>query len=144
MSAALNTHQHSKVPGGQRIYVTPNGALKFTPAYSPRPTRGSSTGPFKVGFSTVSGQSVGGYILYFGKGSRPGGSQIIFCPTNDPPQIFAISGDPIPPLQAFVDVVGLNDGDVPLGSVADCIRWEVITETYPELQASPPNAWEYV
>lgn len=140
----LNAQQHSKVPGGQRVYVASDGALKFTPANSPHPPRGSSSGPFKVGFSTISGRSVGGYILYFGKGSRPGGSQIIFCPTNEPPQVLNTPGYLVTPLQAFVDIESLNDADVPLGSVADCIRWEVVTETYPALQASPPNAWEYV
>ena len=140
-SAALNTQQHSKVP--QRVYVAPNGVLKFTAANFPHPPHESSSGPFKVGFSTIAGRSVGGYILYFGKGSRPGGSQIIFCPTNEPPQVFN-AGYRVTPLQAFVDIGGLSDADVPLGSVADCIRWEVVTETYPALQASPPNAWEYV
>ncbi|KAG7008144.1 hypothetical protein G7Y79_00007g022690 [Physcia stellaris] len=134
---------HSKVPGGQRVYVAPDGALKFTAANFPHPPHESSSGPFKVGFSTIAGRVVGGYILYFGKGSRPGGSQIIFCPTNEPPQVFN-AGYRVTPLQAFVDIGALSDADVPLGSVADCIRWEVVTETYPALQASPPNAWEYV
>ncbi|KAJ6066701.1 uncharacterized protein N7446_003738 [Penicillium canescens] len=43
------TSMDTEVPGGQQVYIDPNGALSFTQAHSANIPAGSSYGPF-VGF----------------------------------------------------------------------------------------------
>ncbi|KAL3476771.1 hypothetical protein BJX99DRAFT_227284 [Aspergillus californicus] len=107
------------VPGGQQIYVSPEGALKFTQAHSMNIPSGSSLGPFAY----VPGPpgSYFGHYEYTGQGS----SGFMACPTDNAEwQVYA----------------ALQNATVPSGDVGDCLGFSAI--------AVPTNqtgaAWQYI
>ncbi|KAI9369309.1 hypothetical protein BJX61DRAFT_545698 [Aspergillus egyptiacus] len=106
------------VPGGQQIYVSPEGALKFTQAHSAYIPPGSSYGPFE--YVPGAPGSVFGHYVYSGWGT----SGFMACPTEDDRwQVFA----------------ALQNATVPSGDVADCLGFSAM--------AVPTNqtgaAWQY-
>ncbi|KAL2852530.1 hypothetical protein BJY01DRAFT_208034 [Aspergillus pseudoustus] len=107
------------VPGGQQIYVSPEGALKFTQAHSMNIPPGSSYGPFEY-VPGAADQPFGHYVY-----SGWGASGFMACPTDDNKwQVFA----------------ALRNATVPSGDVADCLGFSAIA--VPTNQTG--NAWQYI
>ncbi|KAL8886531.1 MAG: hypothetical protein Q9205_003404 [Flavoplaca limonia] len=136
---------YSAQPGGQRVYVAPNGALRYilnnTAPYPPA----SSFGPFhyNLTFSPVpypDSYSFYGPVTYVGPGSKPSGSGFRFCPTKEPPAGIPGIFDQEPPIQIFVDMKCLSDNDVPLGSVKACKEYRV-TGRFVRVEEKP--TWVY-
>jgi hypothetical protein len=114
-----NKHLQSvTVPGGQQIYVSPEGALKFTQAHSANIPPGSSRGPFEY-VPGAANQPFGHYVY-----SGWGASGFMACPTEDSKwQVFA----------------ALQNATVPSGNVEDCLGFSAIAT--PTNQTG--NAWQY-
>ncbi|PTU23511.1 hypothetical protein P175DRAFT_0500074 [Aspergillus ochraceoroseus IBT 24754] len=107
------------VPGGQQIYVSPEGALKFTQAHSAYIPTGSSLGPFE--YEAGAPGSAFGHYLYTGWGA----SGFMACPTSDEKwQVFA----------------ALQNATVPSGSVDDCLGFSALA--VPTDDAG--NTWQYI
>ncbi|KAL4866087.1 hypothetical protein BDV12DRAFT_139428 [Aspergillus spectabilis] len=109
------------VPGGQQIYVSPAGALKFTQAHSANIPPGSSRGPFEYIPPTGGSASGFGHYEYQGWGA----SGFMACPTEDSKwQVFA----------------ALQNATVPGGDVSKCLGFSAV--------AVPRNetggVWQYV
>lgn len=106
------------VPGGQQVYVGPQGGLRFTQAHSAFIPRGSSLGPFK--YKPESDEPFGQYLF---KGW--GASGFMACPTKhgDRWQVFA----------------AIQNATVPTGNVNDCLGFFAAAVTH----KGPPSAWEY-
>lgn len=130
----------SAAPGGQRVYVAPNGALKYNTPNSSTHHSPHPSALFNFNFDT--GVDRLAEITYIGRCSRAGGSGFKFCPTAEPPEHVSptlfVNATPV---QVFVDVQSLSDGDVPLGSVAGCDDMPVIGRLGPVGQ---PSSWVYV
>ncbi|KAL2852991.1 hypothetical protein BJX68DRAFT_48648 [Aspergillus pseudodeflectus] len=106
------------VPGGQQIYVSPEGALKFTQAHSASIPAGSSRGPFEY-VPGAANQPFGHYVY-----SGWGASGFMACPTEDSKwQVFA----------------ALQNATVPSGNVKDCLGFSAIATPTNETG----NAWQY-
>ncbi|KAL8923202.1 MAG: hypothetical protein Q9208_004765 [Pyrenodesmia sp. 3 TL-2023] len=128
--AGLNT----LVPGGQRIYVSPTGALSFTTAHSAFIPPGSTIETFKAtpgipynATTTGSGGAIGRFT-FVGWGATTG---FLACPVNR---------DGTGPYQVFADVDGLSDEDVPGGCVDECLGFDALTAAYTAENA----VWQYV
>ncbi|KAL2815618.1 hypothetical protein BDW59DRAFT_153715 [Aspergillus cavernicola] len=107
------------VPGGQQIYVSPQGALKFTQAHSMNIPPGSSYGPFE--YIPGAPGSAFGYYTYSGWDT----DGFMACPTDDSKwQVFA----------------ALQNATVPSGSVGDCLGFSAIA--VPTNQTG--NVWQYI
>ncbi|KAL8748300.1 MAG: hypothetical protein Q9184_007415 [Pyrenodesmia sp. 2 TL-2023] len=120
------------VPGGQRIYVAPSGALSFTTAHSAYIPPGSAVEPFKatagLPYNATTGSSGAiGRFTFRGLGA----TGFLACPVNR---------NRTGPYQVFADVDGLSDEDVPGGCVDKCWRFNALTAP-----SRPKNAvWQYV
>ncbi|KAE8140767.1 hypothetical protein BDV38DRAFT_9724 [Aspergillus pseudotamarii] len=102
------------VPGGQQVYVDPNGALSFTQAHSAYIPEGSAVGPFNY----KPGEDYG-YYTFNGWGA----SGFMACPTEDKRwQVFA----------------AVQNATVPKGNVAECIGFSALAPN-----ATAPGAWQY-
>ena len=125
--------QNTEVPGGQSVYVGPNGALSFTVAHSAFTPVGSSYESFNA---TVSASASGlGSLTYNGT------EGFVACPTR------GRRGHRRGPYQVFVDVNNsLTDKDVPLGCVDECIGLLAATvalDSASEGSDALPAAWQY-
>ncbi|KAI4241877.1 MAG: hypothetical protein L6R40_004276 [Gallowayella cf. fulva] len=114
------------VPGGQQIYVAPNGKLSYTQAHSGYIPPGSAVQTFNATKGTVNGQ-LGSFTF---KGL--GGSGFLACPSKK-------SKTNGYPYQVFVDVAALSDKDVPSGCKKDCLGFSALTAPYD----GQPAAWQY-
>jgi len=91
-----------EVPGGQLVYVQPNGALGFTQAHSASIPTGSVT----MTFTLVQGTSFGTFGF-----SGLGANGFVACPTNG---TF--------PYQIYANVAG--------GNFNDCLGFDALTSNY--------------
>lgn len=110
----LTSEQYVEVPGGQRVYVAPSGALSYTRPHSAYIPPGSST----TGFKYVPHENYGNY--YYKDG-------FMACP---------VPADRI----RFQVFAGIKDADVPRGNVSECQGFDVVTTRY---VGDGPAAWEY-
>ncbi|KAJ9639263.1 uncharacterized protein PV06_09985 [Exophiala oligosperma] len=106
------------VPGGQQVYVAPNGALSFTAAHSGAMPEGSVVDPFI--FVNVGGEY--GEVTT----SAFGADGFMACPTHG-----SIA------YQVFANFDGAQ---VPLGNVQDCVAVTPLAVPYTQGQAA---AWQY-
>lgn len=108
------------VPGGQSVYVLPDGTLGSTPAHCDFSPEGSRF----EGFNAIAPDSP------YNPGSLTfDGADFLACPTN------GTSG----PYQVFVNTDGISDSDVP------CSLWECISfvgATFRNTNDSA-SAWQY-
>lgn len=108
--------QNVMVPGGQQVYVNPEGALSFTQAHSAYIPPGSAVGPFKY----EPGENFGHYTF-----NGWGASGFMACPAEDDKwQVFA----------------ALQNATVPSGDVADCLGFSAMAVTGNQTAA----AWQYI
>ncbi|KAB8273009.1 hypothetical protein BDV30DRAFT_211330 [Aspergillus minisclerotigenes] len=104
------------VPGGQQVYVDPQGALSFTQAHSAYIPEGSAVGPF-----TYKPGEQWGYYSFNGWGA----SGFMACPTEDNRwQVFA----------------AVQNATVPKGNVADCLGFNALAPK----AAKEAAAWQYI
>lgn len=115
----------TEVPGGQEIYVAPNGALGFTQAHSASYPPGSALQTFNATIGTING--VLGQFTFEGLGA----TGFLACPVN---------ANGTGPYQVFADVKGLSDKDVPGGCKDECLGFDALTAPYNGTAA----AWQYV
>ncbi|KAL8855877.1 MAG: hypothetical protein Q9178_007497 [Gyalolechia marmorata] len=123
-TASLNT----AVPGGQQIFVAPNGKLSYTQAHSGYIPPGSALKTFTTMLSTEEGTP--GTFFFEGLG----GGDFLACPSD---KVGSENG-PFP-YKIFVDVPALSDADVPSGCVDDCLGFVALVAPYEGGAA----AWEY-
>lgn len=108
------------VPGGQQIYIRPNGALSYTQAHSAFKPVGS----IETGFTYTPGPQFG----FFGV-TLPGAAGLLACPTGP-----KATG----PWQVFVNIKGLKDSDVAGGKISNCLGMNAIAP-----KANGASAWQY-
>lgn len=105
------------VPGGQQIYVTPSGEIRYTQAHSSFMPNGSVPCPFtyyKEAETTIGHLSIDAF----------GADGLMACPTNGGLwQVFA----------------SLRNATVPLGNVSQCLGFDALSLDFP-LGAA---AWQY-
>lgn len=123
-----NNNQDVIVPGGQEIYVDPNGALSFTEPHSAYMPPGSSTGPFKY----IPGHPLGTWT-YSGEGA----SGFMACPVSEPKSSCRPSRPP-----RWKVFAARENATVPSGRVGDCLGFDAIAvaSDVPESHL----AWEYI
>ncbi|KAI4166452.1 MAG: hypothetical protein LQ343_008040 [Gyalolechia ehrenbergii] len=109
------------VPGGQQIYVAPNGALKYTIAHSSSYPTGSALMTFNATLGGSDGSL--GHFTFEGLGA----TGFVACP---------VTADG--PYQVFADVEGLSDKDVPGGRKDECLGFSALTAPY-----SGDPVWQY-
>ncbi|KAL5336287.1 hypothetical protein BJX70DRAFT_400788 [Aspergillus crustosus] len=113
------------VPGGQQIYVSPDGALKFTQAHSANIPLGSSRGPFAyVPPENPSGNGFGHYE-YTGWGAKG----FMACPVEKTEEIPS-------KWQVFA---ALQNATVPGGDVAECYGFSAVALATNETG----DVWQY-
>ena len=128
--ADVNT-KNTEVPGGQQLYVAPNGALSFTQAHSAFIPAGSSFGPFEITLNK--GANGPALFQYAGLGKKNAGSDFLGCSEK---------GREHGPYQVFVDIEGLSDADVLGGCVKECVGFGAIF--FPnQIGNDGPAAWQY-
>ncbi|KZF19262.1 hypothetical protein L228DRAFT_241922 [Xylona heveae TC161] len=110
-----------EVPGGQQIYVAPEGYLGFTAPHSAYIPPGSSTDDFNY----TPGSSFG----YFGT-TALGATGFLACP----------NANGTFPYQVFANINGLSDSNVPSGKVSDCLGFDALAPAY---TGPNPPVWEY-
>ncbi|KAL2217023.1 IgE-binding protein [Thermoascus aurantiacus ATCC 26904] len=113
-----------EVPGGQKIYVDPSGALRFTQAHSANIPAGSSQGPFTY----TAGNPFGKYT-YDGEGAKGW----MACPLQN-----KVKGQLI--YQVFVN---MPNAKPPTGKVEDCIGFDALAKPY-ESKNNTAAAWQYI
>ena len=111
--------QNVIVPGGQSVYVTPSGALGFTPAHSAAAPNGSSFISFNAAVPDTPFRP--GRLAYNGT------EGFLACPTDEGPY------------QVFVNIPGISSDDVP-GCLDECIGF--VAATFRGLN-STSAAWQY-
>ncbi|KAH1371604.1 hypothetical protein KXW65_007430 [Aspergillus fumigatus] len=104
------------VPGGQRIYVDPRGALRFTTAHSGSIPPGSSTGPFVHSAGTPFG-----HFAYKGQGAKG----FIACPKSNGTATH---------WQVHASVANVASG-------AECLGFNALAVPSNDTRAA---AWEYI
>lgn len=111
-----NNRQDTEVPGGQQVYVDPNGALSFTQAHSANIPAGSAVG----GLLYVPGKPWNHYS-FEGWGAKG----FMACPTDDQNrwQVFA----------------AIQNATVPQGDASKCLGFSAMALTY---KGEVP-AWQY-
>jgi len=108
-----------EVPGGQQVYVSPQGALGFTQAHSANIPPGSSLGPFDY----TPGLPFGQYTF-----TGWGANGFMACPdSKDDPNTW----------QVFANI---QNATVPTGDIDDCLPFLAKTRVF----YGGPNAWQYV
>lgn len=111
--------QFVEVPGGQQLYVGPDGALGFTQAHSTSMPVGSTVGPFTY----TPGSPIGHYTF-----DGWGASGFMACPDNaENPSSWQVFG-------------ALQNATVPTGNVGDCLGFDASTSSY----SGPVPAWQYI
>ncbi|PLN83594.1 hypothetical protein BDW42DRAFT_64693 [Aspergillus taichungensis] len=122
---------NAMVPGSQQIYVSPAGALSFTPPHaSSSIPAGSSTGPFVYTPPAVQGSTNGtglGRWSYEGQGAHG----FMACPT-------AAKNETVPRWQVFA---ALKNATVPGGQRERCLGFAAMAVVREEKGAT---AWEYL
>ncbi|KAL8959439.1 MAG: hypothetical protein Q9193_003699 [Seirophora villosa] len=115
------------VPGGQQVYVAPNGALRFTIAHSAYVPAGSAIDGFNATVGEINGSL--GHFTFNGLGA----DGFLACPVN---------ADGKGPYQVFANVKGLSDKDVPGGCKDKCLGFGALTAPY---KADDQSAfvWQY-
>lgn len=114
-----NAMQDVAVPGGQRVYVNPDGALSFTQAHSAYIPPGSALGPFEY----VPGDRFGRYLF-----TGWGASGFMACPNLDRDwQVFA----------------AVQNASVPSGDVRDCLGFEALAIPWDGEGGFDVAAWQY-
>ncbi|KAL8681886.1 MAG: hypothetical protein Q9186_002043 [Xanthomendoza sp. 1 TL-2023] len=114
------------VPGGQQIYVAPNGKLSYTIAHSSYIPPGSALQTFNATSGTIN-ENIG-RLTFEGLG----GSGFVACPSRKS------KGKWVGPYQVFVGVKALSDKDVPSGCKKDCLGFSALTAPY-----TGEPAWQY-
>ncbi|KAL8819920.1 MAG: hypothetical protein Q9223_001750 [Gallowayella weberi] len=114
------------VPGGQQIYVAPNGKLSYTIAHSAYIPPNSAVQTFNATSGTVNENL--GQLTFQGLG----GSGFLACPSKKS------NGKWGGPYQVFVDVKALSDKDVPSGCKKDCLGFNALTAPY-----TGAPVWQY-
>jgi hypothetical protein len=114
----LQFPQDTEVPGGQQIYVNPQGALSFTQAHSIYIPTGSSYGPFNYS----PGQPFGHYTF-----EGWGATGFMACPNT--------VGNP----SSWQVFAAIQNATVPTGDVSDCLGFDAAAIAY---NGSVP-AWQY-
>ncbi|KAI4113551.1 MAG: hypothetical protein LQ345_005495 [Seirophora villosa] len=119
--------QNVVVPGGQQVYVAPNGALRFTTAHSAYVPAGSAIDGFNATVGEING-SLGRFTF-----NGLGADGFLACPVN---------ADGTEPYQVFANVKGLSDHDVPGECKDKCLGFSALTGPY---KADDPSAfvWQY-
>lgn len=120
--------QNVEVPGGQQVLVLPTGQLSYTQAHS-ADTHNGTLSPFAYNApSDPSSGSLGTFAF--------NGDGFLACP--DPATGAA-------PWMVFAAAApgGVKDGDVPGGSVADCLGFDAVAPVDTE-NGGGPAAWQYV
>lgn len=107
----------TEVPGGQQVYVGPQGGLRFTQAHSAFIPPGSDVG----GMIYEPGKPYS-HLTFKGFGANG----LMACPTktNHHWQVFA----------------AMDNATVPTGNVNDCLGFDAVALTY----SGPVPAWQYV
>ncbi|KAL8995876.1 MAG: hypothetical protein Q9169_004484 [Polycauliona sp. 2 TL-2023] len=111
------------VPGGQSIYVAPNGKLSYTFAHSASIPAGSAVKTFTATIPPAKegeGIPLGSFNF---KGL--GGGGFLACPSH---KVGSKEG-PFP-YQVFVSVPALSDKDVPSGCKEDCLGFSAVIVEY--------------
>jgi len=108
----------TEVPGGQQIYVAPDGSLSFTQAHSAAIPPGSSVGPFSV----TAGARFATYST-----SAFGATGFMACPNT------------IPNPSTWQVFAAIHNATVPTGKVGECLGFDAIAINY---TGSVP-AWQY-
>ncbi|KAI4111268.1 MAG: hypothetical protein LQ339_000729 [Xanthoria mediterranea] len=120
------------VPGGQSIYVAPNGKLSYTIAHSASMPAGSAVKTFTA---TIPATGNGGGVplgSFSFKGL--GGEGFLACPSHK-----VDSKEGPYPYQVFVNVPAMSDKDAPSGSKADCLGFSAVIAEY----EGDAAAWQY-
>lgn len=113
----MKQKQNVMVPGGQRIFVDPSGALGFTQAHSASIPPGSALGPFEY----TPGDSFG-HFTFKGFGAKG----FMACPAEDNRwQVFA----------------AIQNATVPGGDVSKCLGFSALA---PTAKKQGPAAWQYI
>ncbi|KAL8767756.1 MAG: hypothetical protein Q9209_005842 [Squamulea sp. 1 TL-2023] len=116
------------VPGGQQVYVAPNGKLSYTIAHSGYAPPGSAVKTFTATFPTSGDATLGSFSFH-----GLGGNTFLACPSHK------VDSEEGPfPYQVFVDVAALSDRDVPSGCKADCLGFGAVIAKY---EGAP--VWQY-
>jgi hypothetical protein len=110
------TTQDVEVPGGQQVYVGPNGALGYTQAHSALIPAGS----FTTGFVDTPGSAYGTFSF-----TGDGATGFVACPTT-------ASGAP---WQIFANIPGLV---APLGDKNACLGFDALAPSFTGF-----GAWQY-
>lgn len=104
------------VPGGQQVYIDPNGALSFTQAHSANIPQGSSLGPFKY-----AADEPWAHYSFAGWGA----TGFMACPADDNRwQVFA----------------AIKNATVPHGNIDECLGFSAVALTY----TGDVPAWQYI
>lgn len=118
------------VPGGQAIYVAPDGALSFTQAHSAYIPPGSAV----TGFSYTPHETEEGRGTYgFNGMGGAGAGGFMACPDS--------LGAENPDWQVFAAV---QNATVPTGDTADCLGFKAMALTYTAPHEDGPVAWQYI
>ena len=113
----LTLLQSAVVPGGQSIYVTPGGLIRYTQAHSAHIDPGSIICPFSY---NKEDQDVFGVISTTAFGAQG----LMACPDEDDEwQVYA----------------SMKNATVPSGDVSDCVGFLALTSDYND----GPAAWQY-
>ncbi|KAL1953326.1 hypothetical protein VTO42DRAFT_3006 [Malbranchea cinnamomea] len=114
------------VPGGQQIYVDPNGALSFTQAHSVYIPPGSLIGGFTyTPHDTEPGRGTWGF-------NGGGATGWMACPDSKDTES--------PRWQVFA---ALRNATVPTGNVDDCLGFTAMALQYTSAPEEGPAAWQY-
>lgn len=106
------------VPGGQRVYISPDGELSYTQAHSAYVPPGSATGPFEQ----VPGDRWDHYVF-----NGWGASGFMACPTEDKWRVFA----------------AVENATVPSGDVGDCLGFSALALPWKGQGEFSVAAWQY-
>ncbi|KAL8670651.1 MAG: hypothetical protein Q9168_004813 [Polycauliona sp. 1 TL-2023] len=121
----------TNVPGGQSVYVAPNGKLSYTIAHSASIPPGSAVKTFTATIppATVDNSYPLGSFNFKGLGA----TGFLACPSHK------VDSEEGPfPYQVFADVKALSDKDVPSGSKQDCLGFSAVIAEY---KGAP--TWQY-
>ncbi|KAI4152142.1 MAG: hypothetical protein L6R39_001893 [Caloplaca ligustica] len=119
-------HLYAGVPGGQAIYVGPQGQLRFNNARVPIPSVAT-----KIEFA-LSPNPIP---------PPPGISAFVFSGVGKASGYLACPITPQGPWQVFVDLASLQDSWVPGGDISNCTGFDALAADY---MNPVPAAYEYV
>ncbi|KAL8851820.1 MAG: hypothetical protein Q9221_003246 [Calogaya cf. arnoldii] len=120
------------VPGGQQIYVAPNGKLSYTQAHSASIPSGSARETFTAALRADSNQGSVPLGSFTFKGL--GGEGFLACPSHK------VGSEEGPfPYQIFANIPAVSDMDVPSGCKKDCEGFSFVIAEYKGDTAT----WQY-